>query len=167
MTLTRSLLFALRPSLRSVPPALARFGLVGWGVAIGAALASAVVMGIPVVMINNPWFVRMTPVRPQDWVVWLASSALIGLIAASYVVDRRGDESTTALTGGFFSYLAIGCPICNKIVVALLGVSGALTFFGPAQIVIGAASVALLGWTLLLRARALAEPGCALPAPAA
>jgi len=32
---------------------------------------------------------------------------------------------------------AIGCPICNKLVVALLGVSGALTCWAPLQPLIG------------------------------
>ena len=48
-------------------------------------------------------------------------------------------------------------PICNKPVVLLLGTSGALTFFAPIQLYIGIASVLLLGWTLLLRAKALTD----------
>jgi len=54
------------------------------------------------------------------------------------------------------SVLAVGCPICNKPVVLLLGTAGALNFFEPLQLYIGIASVLLLGWTLLLRATALA-----------
>ncbi len=46
-------------------------------------------------------------------------------------------------------------PICNKPVVLLLGTSGALTFFASIQLYIGIASVLLLGWTLLLRAKSL------------
>ena len=53
--------------------------------------------------------------------------------------------------------LAVGCPTCNKLVVLLLDTTGALTFFAPLQLYIGIASVLLLGWTLLLRARALAD----------
>jgi hypothetical protein len=53
--------------------------------------------------------------------------------------------------------LAVGCPTCNKFVVLLLDTTGALTFFAPLQLYIGIASVLLLGWTLLLRARALAD----------
>ena len=59
------------------------------------------------------------------------------------------------MSGGVLSVLAVGCPTCNKLVVLLLGTTGALTFFAPLQIYIGIASVLLLGWTLLLRARAL------------
>jgi hypothetical protein len=32
-----------------------------------------------------------------------------------------------ALAGGVLSFLGVGCPICNKIVELLLGISGAFT----------------------------------------
>jgi hypothetical protein len=54
-----------------------------------------------------------------------------------------------------FSYLAVGCPVCNKLVVFLIGTSGALTFFAPLQLYIGIGSVLLLAWTLVIRARAV------------
>jgi hypothetical protein len=61
------------------------------------------------------------------------------------------------LSGGLLSVLAVGCPTCNKLVVLLLGTTGALTFFAPLQLYIGIASVLLLGWTLALRAKTLAN----------
>jgi hypothetical protein len=61
------------------------------------------------------------------------------------------------------SVLAVGCPICNKLVVLLLGVSGALTIFEPAQLYLGVVSVVLLAWTLRLRARAVGERGRRVP----
>lgn len=153
----------LRPSVGDLPAALRGFGMRGWLTALAAATGSAVLMGIPTVMFDNPWFRRMTPTRPQDYVFWLLSAALLGLIAGTYARRDGGDGEGRVLAGGFLSYLAIGCPICNKVVVLLLGVSGALTFFGPAQLFIGAGSVLLLAWTLLLRARAVAAPSCPLP----
>lgn len=64
---------------------------------------------------------------------------------------------------GAAAYLAIGCPICNKVVVAALGVSGALRHFAPFQPIIGAVSLALLGGTLAwrLRDRARRREQCA------
>ncbi len=61
--------------------------------------------------------------------------------------------------GGIAAFLAIGCPICNKVVVAALGVSGALNVFAPLQPLIGGASVALLAGTLLWRLRSRSR-GC-------
>jgi hypothetical protein len=91
----------------------------------------------------------------------LASAPLIGLLAATYVRPVRHatehpnieQEASRATIGGVAAFLAIGCPICNKVVVATLGVSGAMTVFAPLQPVIGASSVALLGATLAWRLR--------------
>lgn len=79
---------------------------------------------------------------------------------ADHALARDGGLGAGRATlGGFGAYLAIGCPICNKVVVALLGVSGALNVFAPLQPVIGAASVALLGAMLAWRLRDRAR-GC-------
>lgn len=153
----------LRPSLQSLVPGLRQFGLRGWLVAVVAAVAVGLITGIPMVMIETPWFLRMTPVRPQDYIVWVASAVLIGLIAGTYAVAPRATGMKSTVAGGLLSYLAIGCPICNKVVVLLLGVGGALTFFGPAQLFLGIVSLVLLAWTLLLRTGALAGSGCVLP----
>jgi hypothetical protein len=60
------------------------------------------------------------------------------------------------------AFLAIGCPVCNKIALVLLGTSGAMTLFAPIQPIIGAASLMLLAatlaWRLRLRARGGACP---------
>ena len=55
-------------------------------------------------------------------------------------------------------FLAIGCPICNKIALLLLGTSGALNLFAPIQPILGAASVALLAATLAWRITLRAGP---------
>lgn len=155
-----------RPSFGSLLPALRGFGPRGWLVVVVAAGASAAVMGIPTAMFDNPWFGRMTPARPRDYVFWVVSAVLIGLITATFAGGSPAAGERRVLAGGFLSYLAICCPICNKVVVLLLGVSGALTVFGPAQLVIGIASVALLGWTLVLRADAVTRPTCPDPVTA-
>ena len=155
---------ALQPSVRGLPQILRQFGVRGWLVAAAATAASALIIGIPTVLIANGWYIRMTPPRPQDYVVWVLSALLIGLIAGTFVAGKNRTVSMTpAATGGMLSYLAVGCPICNKLAVALLGVSGALNLFGPAQLFIGIASVVLLGLTLLLRVRALSLAACPLP----
>lgn len=58
------------------------------------------------------------------------------------------------------SAFAVGCPICNKLVVAVLGVSGALNVWSPIQPLLGLASVTLLGLALIVRLRG--ERLCAL-----
>lgn len=119
---------------------------------IGTFLA----VGIPTAVIPNQWFHRMTPTRPQDY-IFLAATALIATaIGATYASPSACQRQERRLTaGGVLSFLAVGCPICNKVVVLLLGVSGALNYFAPIQPVLGLASVTLLGFTLLLRLRAI------------
>ena len=64
---------------------------------------------------------------------------------------------------GLGTFLAIGCPVCNKIALVLLGASGALTVFAPLQPLIGAASLGLLAGTLAWRFRLRARGGaCAI-----
>jgi len=124
-------------------------------------VAALMVLGVPTAVIPSPFFVRMTPTETFNVIVWLASAPLIGLLIATYVrtpahaLDhRRGEPGRgRAALGGVAAFLAIGCPICNKVVVAALGVSGALNVFGPLQPAIGVVSVALLGATLMWRLR--------------
>ena len=151
---------SLRPSPSSLLPGLRQFGFREWALAVVAGVGYAILIGIPMVMIDTPWFGRMTPVRPQDRIVWVVSAVLMGLIAATFVRWPRNVANKRVTVGGFLSYLAIGCPICNKVAIMLLGVSGALTFFGPAQLVLGILSVLLLGWALLLRTDAMVGASC-------
>lgn len=70
--------------------------------------------------------------------------------------DRR---SLLGYAGGFAAFLAIGCPVCNKIVLVALGTSGALTIWAPLQPLIGAASLLLLAGALAWRLRVRARGG--------
>lgn len=135
-----------------------------WLAATGTALAVALVTGLPTDVVPNPFYVRMTPVVWWDYPIWAATAILAGLVAATYVRagptanDRR--PAGTAFGGSLLSFFAVGCPVCNKLVVAALGAGGALSYFGPAQPAIGLASIGLLATALALRARALA--GCSV-----
>ena len=127
-----------------------------WVITVLAAIIGLAVIGLATAIYENPFFVRMTPVRAQDYVIWVVSSVLVALIVGSCFAGGSTTGEGKALSGGILSVLAVGCPICNKPVVLLLGTSGALTFFAPIQLYIGIASVILLGWALFLRAKALA-----------
>lgn len=134
-----------------------------WAIAVLGLAGSLLLLGVPAAIIETPFFVRMTPVRLQDYIVWYITAILVGLIAGTYTLPVRASCQGKVTTGGILSLLAIGCPICNKIVVLLLGISGALAFFAPLQLYIGIVSVVLLAWTLLLRVHAIvgSSPGVA------
>lgn len=142
---------------------LALFRFRSWLVAAAAGLITLVLIGIPTVIIENPFFTRMVPVRTQDYVIWIMTGILAGLIAGTYTLPTGVRSDGKVVSGGILSFLAVGCPICNKLVLVLLGTSGALTYFAPAQLLIGIASIALLGWALHVRVRAINRNYCAIP----
>ncbi len=138
----------------------------GYLVGLAATALTTLAIGAPTAVIPNPFFMRMTPTRPQDYLFLALTALLVGLVAATYVTPRRplaadlptgGEGRLTA--GGLLSFLAVGCPVCNKLVVLALGTSGALRYFEPVQPLLGLASLALLGATAWLRLRLLYR-GC-------
>lgn len=138
------------------------FRLRSWFVAAVAGLVTLALIGIPTSIISNPFFTRMLPVRPQDYVIWMMTGILAGLIAGTYALPAGGRSEVKVASGGFLSFVAVGCPICNKLVLSFLGTSGALAYFAPAQIFIGIASIALLGWALHRRVQAINRTYCAI-----
>lgn len=157
---------SVKADLRDVAATARGLGLRGWSVALLATIIVAIFTGIPTAVVPSPIFGRSVEVRQQDYAFWAASSVLLGFVLATFLAAPAARAKTPAFAGGFLSYVAVGCPTCNKLAVVLLGSSGALNVFGPLQLFIGMASVGLLLWTVVLRARALNRP-CPLPlAPA-
>ena len=46
---------------------------------------------------------------------------------------------------GLLSFFAVGCPVCNKLVIVALGTTGTLQWFEPVQPMLAVASIVLLG----------------------
>jgi len=133
--------------------------------ALFAAIA-AVVIGVPSDLIDTPVFGRPVDTRPIDYVILVITAALIGLIFAirgeqpSTVTER---DDTRTVWGGFVSFLAVGCPVCNQAVVALVGTSGALSWWAPLQPVVGLAAIGLLLYTLRKRLTTYDLAACPVP----
>lgn len=125
-----------------------------------AALATttfALAVGIPTGLVPTPLYTRMTPVLWWNYVAWAVTAVLGGLVVATYI-RRPGDHSprsgaTAATGGGLLTAFAVGCPVCNKLVVAALGVSGAMTIWAPLQPVLAVLSIIGLAWALRRRLR--------------
>lgn len=60
---------------------------------------------------------------------------------------------------------AVGCPVCNKLVVLALGLGGAMTYFAPVQPFLGLISTGLLLYGLRLRLSVMRS--CPIGSPAA
>ncbi|MFF6829812.1 hypothetical protein [Streptomyces longwoodensis] len=95
---------------------------------------------------------------PLDGTTWNPAS---GEVRPAEEPAAQRPRTARALLGGLGSAFAVGCPICNKLVVLAIGVSGALSYWAPVQPVLAVASLALLGYALVRRLRT-AEV-CALP----
>ena len=146
-----------------------------WPRAVVFAGVVAVLIAVPSDLIDTPIFGRPVAVRWIDYVILAVTSALIGLIFAirpepvdpaaseelAGTVDRQG---TRTVWGGFVSFLAVGCPVCNQAVVALVGVSGALSWWAPVQPFIGLLAVGLLLYTLRKRLNTYKLAACPIPA---
>jgi hypothetical protein len=151
--------------------------------AIAWALVSLLAFGLVAAIIPNPVFGRQIPPEPFAIAVWLSSAPLMGLLGATYsapamptatatllmplVLEPAGGASqrqgtTLGTVAGFGAFLAIGCPVCNKVALVLLGTGGAMTVFAPLQPLIGAASLVLLSGTLAWRFRLRAGGACAI-----
>lgn len=153
-----------------------------WLGALVAAVVTALVLGIPTDVIPNPVFGR--PVEVTWWSVpaLVVTSVLAGLVAATYVRSGPGSGSQPqssapsgvgrgpdtndppvrlAGLGGLLGFFAIGCPVCNKLVVVALGTTGALNWFAPLQPVLAVAAVVVM--TMALRVRLRGQVAC--PAP--
>jgi hypothetical protein len=139
-------------------------------------LAALVAFGLVAAIIPNPIFGRQVPVETFAIAVWLLSAPLMGLLGATYTASATiadaepapfliapasaapdRDGTTLGAVASFGAFLAIGCPVCNKVALVLLGSSGAMTIFAPLQPVIGAASLILLSGTLAWRFRLRAQ----------
>ena len=93
-----------------------------WAAALGGAALAAALVGVPTGIIRTSLYHRMTPVLWWNYPVWAATALLEGFLLASYVRAGAGKTSTgRATAGGVLSFLAVGCPVCNKLVVLAIG----------------------------------------------
>jgi hypothetical protein len=145
---------------------MARWSARQWIAAVAGAIVVALAIGLPTEIIPNPWFHRMMPVEWWNTPVLLATAVLSGLLLATYV--RAGDTptdrdvaGTRGGVGGLLAFFAVGCPVCNKLVVVALGTSGAMSWFAPAQPFLALGALALL--VAALRGRLRGQRACAVP----
>ena len=133
-----------------------------WLTAVVGAVAVAFAVGLPTDVIPNPLFGRPVDVTWWSYPSLAVTSLLGGLLLATYVAqpqpvkhERRG------ISGGLLGFFAIGCPVCNKLVVIALGTSGALDWFAPTQPILAVLSMVLLA--LALRQRLNSADSCEVP----
>lgn len=126
-----------------------------WGAAAVACAGWLLVSGVPTGIVETPLYARMTPVLWWNYPLWVANSVLAGVLTAAYLrggFGAIGGRTGGGLVGGgLLSVFAVGCPVCNKLVVLVLGFGGAMSYFAPLQPVLGLASTGLLLYGLRVR----------------
>ncbi len=135
-----------------------------WLAAGGAAAVTFLVVAIPTDLINTPLFSRAVPPTPWAVPVLVVTAALTGMLTATYVARPAGARASTSrlgTVGSLVSFFAVGCPVCNKLVLIALGTTGAIQYFEPIQPYLAAASILLL--LLALGRRLIFEDSCPLP----
>ena len=137
-----------------------------WLRALPYGTVAAVLIAVPSDLIDTPLFGRPVDTRAIDYLILAVTAALIGLIFAIRVPQDEVSEKqdTRTVWGGFVSFLAVGCPVCNQLVVGLVGTSGALSWWSPVQPFVGLAAAAILVWTLRYRLRTYELVACPVPA---
>jgi cobalamin synthase len=147
-----------------------------WLAAFAGTVLGIVVVAVPTDLLDTPLFSREVPPTWWSWPALLLSAVLAGLLMATYVREpapgEHGAEPGSADedrrprmwggAGGLLTFFAVGCPVCNKLVLLALGASGAMTYFEPVQPVLSLLALALLAWALTRRLRN--QLACPVPA---
>jgi hypothetical protein len=150
-----------------------------WGIAGIAAVLSTAALAIPTALIPNPVFGRAIEPEWWSWPVTILTGILAGLLVATYIATPRVDSGSAedtaddgnstdhldragkaGVVGGLVSFFAVGCPVCNKLVLIALGTTGAVQWFAPIQPILAVAAIGLLLWAL--RRRLVGEISCAV-----
>lgn len=126
-----------------------------WIVTVVTAVVTGVLISLPTAIIENPVFGRDVAVTSWSIPVVILTAVISGLIVATYIrKDHSVEEESSIKIGGagaFLSFLAVGCPVCNKIALVALGYSGALQYFAPVQPYLALIGVGLLIYALRKR----------------
>ena len=162
----------IRSKYKTLIPALAQWPARRWLAAAAAAALTYLVVAVPTDLIDTPLFSREVPPTWWSFPVLGITAVLTGLLLATYVsreptaagesgVGESDSKGRFGAAGTIVSFFAVGCPVCNKLVLLALGTSGAMQYFEPIQPLLAALSIALLLWAFLKRATS--EDRCPVP----
>ena len=122
---------------------------------VATAAAMFVVLGTLAALWKNPLFMRMTPAGGFEFALLLLQSVLAGVYVG---LPRSACGKRTAGAGAVIGFLGIACPVCNKVLVLLIGSALLLEYFEPVRLYVALAGAALLaaaGWLKLARPECL------------
>jgi len=109
-----------------------------WAVTAAAALGCVVLIGVPTDLIETPLFSRAVPPTWWSYPVLAVSALLAGLLVATYVNGPTGpgprNDGRWGSFGGALTFFAVGCPVCNKVVLFALAPPAHCSTSGPCNL---------------------------------
>lgn len=117
------------------------------GLAVAAAMFAA--LGTVAALWQNPLFMRMTPTSGFEIALLLLQSALAGVYVG---LPRNPCGKRTAGVGAIIGFLGIACPVCNKLLVVLIGSALLLEYFEPVRLYVALGGAVLLAAAVWLKA---------------
>jgi hypothetical protein len=129
-------------------------------IGVAASVLLFLVFGIPTDLVPNRFYTRMLPASILDYVFLVATSVMLGgyIGLHFYRKSSRGAKGDlAAMGGGVTGLFAFGCPICNAVLVSLVGTGALLTYYEPVRPAMGVLGVGILGTALYLKLR---DRGC-------
>lgn len=123
------------------------------GTAVAATMFAA--LGTVAALWSNPMFMRMTPTGGFEIALLLLQSVLAGVYVG---LPQSPCGKRTAGAGAIIGFLGIACPVCNKVLVLLIGSALLLEYFEPVRLYVALAGAALLAaavWVKLTRPECL------------
>jgi hypothetical protein len=126
------------------------------GLARGSAVAAAmfVALGTVAALWDNPFFMRMTPAGGFEVALLLLQSVLAGVYVG---LPQSPCGRRSAGAGAIIGFLGIACPVCNKVLVLLVGSALLLEYFEPLRLYVALGGAALLALAVWLK---VSRPGC-------
>ena len=121
---------------------------------VATAVGMFVVLGTVAALWQNPLFMRMTPAGGFEIALLLLQSVLAGIYVG---LPQSPCGKRTAGAGAIIGFLGIACPVCNKVLVLLIGSALLLEYFEPVRLYVALAGAALLAAAVWLK---LARPEC-------
>ena len=109
------------------------------------AVASFVALGTVTALWENPLFFRMTPAGPLEIMLLFIQSALLGLF---FGIPRTACAGNQAGAGSILAFLGIACPVCNKLLLYVVGAEFLLVYFEPVRVYVAALGVAVTAFAL-------------------
>ena len=122
-----------------------------------ASIILFLLFGIPTDLVPNKYFIRMVPIKITDYIFLSLTSIMLGAyIALHYYSKKTSKKCDYAAYGGAVAgVFAVGCPICNVLLISLFSATAILTYFEPYRPILGVLTIGILGAAIFYKSKPL------------